>query len=216
MPKRNIHLTKVKKEGKQRKERLVERIQESLNNYKYLYVLSHENMTTNPFNKIRKDFLESKFFLGKNKVMQFALGRTPEEEFKTNLCGVAKYINKECCLLLTNDDNASEYFENFSKKDYAKAGTIAPKTITLEEGPETLKSFSFAIEPHMRKLGLVTKLVRSKIILCKDTIIAKEGQPITAENAKILKLLGYKLAEFKLRVLARWNSETSEIESFDD
>ena len=94
MPKRNIHLTKVKKQGRERKEKLIERIQKALNEYKYVYILSHENMTTHPFNKIRKDFRDSKFFLGKNKVMQFALGRTPEEEFKDNLCGVAKFLEK--------------------------------------------------------------------------------------------------------------------------
>ena len=166
MPKRDIHLTKVKKKGKENKEKLVTRIQEALEeDYKYMYVLSYENMTTHPFAKIRKDFASSKFFMGKNKVMQLALGRTPEEEYKDHLCLLGRQIKQESCLLLTNEDNVEEYFENFSSKDFAHAGAIAPKTIILEAGKVALESFSFAIEPHLRQLGLATKLMRQKIHL---------------------------------------------------
>ena len=95
MPKRQPALTKTRKKGKDGKVKLIERIQEAVNKYKYAYVLSHENMTTAPFAKIRKDFVDSTFFLGKNKVMQFALGRTPEEEFKDNLCMLSKHLKEE-------------------------------------------------------------------------------------------------------------------------
>ena len=95
MPKKQIALTKTKKKGREGKDKLITNIQDAINKYKYAYVLSHENMTTNPFMKIRKDFADSKFFLGKNKVMQYALGRTPEEEFKDNLCLLAKHLKQE-------------------------------------------------------------------------------------------------------------------------
>jgi len=65
-----IALTKVKKKGRSGKEDLVEKIQEALDEYKYNYVASFENMRAGPFKQLahnmRKD---SKFFLGKNKVI---------------------------------------------------------------------------------------------------------------------------------------------------
>ena len=194
----------------------MEKIQDALNSYKYLYVISYQNMTTNPMTKVRNDFKGSKFFLGKNKVMQFALGRTPEEEFKQNLAMVSRLIKEDAGILLTNEDDVEEYFDNFSSKDFARAGAIAPKTITLESGNESLAQFSFAIEPHLRKLGLSTRLKRSKIQLLKDTTLCEEGKPITAENAKILKLLGHKLAEMKLKVVAKWTAESGEVEKNED
>lgn len=80
-----ISLTKTKKKTKSFKEELIEKIKECIGKYENLFVFSHANMRTNPFRDIQVDFNDSKFFLGKNKVMQIALGRTEDEEFKKNL-----------------------------------------------------------------------------------------------------------------------------------
>jgi len=71
-----VALTQVKKKGKAHKEDTIESIREGLEKYADVYVLTHMNMTTNPFKKIKEDFAGSKFFLGKNKVAQYALGKT--------------------------------------------------------------------------------------------------------------------------------------------
>ena len=67
------------------KEELITKIRENLDKYENLFVFSHNNMRTNPFRDIQQTFNDSKFFLGKNKVMQLALGRTEAEELKKNL-----------------------------------------------------------------------------------------------------------------------------------
>ena len=216
MPKRPISLTKVKKKGRELKEKLVENIQNAANKYKYLYVLSHQNMTTAPFMKIRKDFQDSKFFVGKNKVMQFALGRTPEEEFKENFCSMSKLVKDECCLFFTDEESIGDYFEQFTSKDFARAGSIATKSVVLEAGENAFKGFSFAMEPHLRKLGLPTKLARQKIHLLKDVTVAEEGKALTPEQCKILKHLGERLGEFKLKILAKWTAADSKIETYDE
>ena len=109
-----------------------------------------------------------------------------------------------------------DYFENYSSKDFARAGAVSPKTIILPQGKEALEAFSFAMEPHLRQLGMPTKLVRQKITLLNDYQIAQEGKRLTAEQCKILKLLGERLAEFKLKVLSRWESSTNSIEVFSE
>lgn len=97
-----ISLTKVKKQGKEAKVELVEKIQESLDKYKFCYVLSYENMRTSAFKQMQHDLKEGKFFLGKNKVMQVALGRTTEEENADNSHLLSKYLKGSVCLCFCN------------------------------------------------------------------------------------------------------------------
>ena len=42
------------------------------------------------------------------------------------------------------------------------------------------------MEPHIRQLGLPTRLVNSKIELLSDYMAAEEGKPLTVEQCKLL------------------------------
>ena len=52
--------------------------------------------------------------------------------------------------------------------------------------------------------GLPTRLTNEKISLDQDYPLAKAGEELTVEKAKILRLLGHKMAEFKLTIIAGW------------
>lgn len=47
--------------------------------------------------------LAARFFLGKNKVLAIALGRTAEEEYKDNLHLVAKQLVGDIGMLVTSE-----------------------------------------------------------------------------------------------------------------
>jgi mRNA turnover protein 4 len=66
-------------------------------------------------------------------------------------------------LLFTSHDRDTvvEWFEEYSAAEFARSGFVATETFALPEGP--LPDFSHAIEPHLRKLGMPTKLERGKI-----------------------------------------------------
>ena len=66
--KRKVALTKTEGKGAQLKIDLVEKIRDSVDSFKFLYVFSYENMRTNMFKKVRQELKESRLFLGKNKV----------------------------------------------------------------------------------------------------------------------------------------------------
>lgn len=53
-----------------------------------------------------------------------------------------------------------------------------------------------------------TKLDRGVVTLIKDFEVCKEGSVLTPEQAKILELLDYKLATFKLNLRAGWIKKT--------
>lgn len=71
-----------------------------------MFVFSYENMRASHFGDIRKDFRESRLFLGKNSVAQVALGRTPEEEVRDNLRHVSAKLEGDAGLLFTSRDRA--------------------------------------------------------------------------------------------------------------
>ncbi len=56
------------------------------------------------------------------------------------------------------------------------------------------------MEPHLRQLGLPTRLVNSQIELLSDYLLAEEGKPLTVEKCKILKLLDKKMSRLKFQI----------------
>ena len=149
-----VSLTQVKKKGKDHKSDIIEEIRENLKEFEHVYVLSYHNMTTNPFKKIKQDFKDSVFFLGKNKLAAFALGKSQDDEPLENSSLLSKYLTGQCCLLFTNKKEklVEDYFSKYSSKDFANAGTIAPTDIVLKKGFEAFEHMSYAIEPHLREL----------------------------------------------------------------
>jgi mRNA turnover protein 4 len=80
-----IPLTKTKKTiDKDKKEELIENVKGYLDEYSYVYVFKYKNMTNLPMQELRTYWKDSKFVIGKNKVLQVALGRTEGECYKTN------------------------------------------------------------------------------------------------------------------------------------
>ena len=79
------------------------------------------------------------------------------------------------------------------------------ETIVLDSGP--LEHFSHAIEPQLRLLGMPTELKKGIVNLTKEFTVCKEGDKLSSEQARILKLLGHKQAKFKLNMIAVWSKE---------
>jgi len=141
--------------------------------------------------------------------MKIALGRTEEEAYGENSHMLTEYLKGDCGLLMTNKSKEEilKFFDEYSTEEYAKAGTIANRTLILRKGFEDLKQFSHSMEPYLRKLGLNTSLLNTEIHLNEDVLIAEKGEILTAEQAKILKLLQIQLAEFKINVKAWWTKK---------
>ena len=146
---------------------------------------------------------DSKFFIGKNKVIQVALGRSPEEETADNSHQLSKYLRGQVCLLFTNktEKDVQAFIDEHHEPDFAKAGAKATFTVFLEKGVEALKDYGHGMEPYLRQLGLPTKLNMQKIELLADTFVCRQGDELSVEQCKILKLLGHQMANFQLKIL---------------
>ncbi|CAL1608197.1 unnamed protein product [Knipowitschia caucasica] len=211
---KKVSLTKTAKKGLELKQKLIEELRKCTDTYTNLFIFSVENMRNNKLKDVRTAWKHSRFFFGKNKVMMVALGKRNTDEYKDNLHKVTKHLRGEVGVLFTNKtkEEVQEYFSLFKDVDFARAGNVAQMAVTLDEGP--LEQFTHSMEPQLRQLGLPTALKKGVVTLLKDHEVCKEGDVLTPEQARILKLLGVEMAEFKVQIKCMWNSATGEFESF--
>jgi len=211
---KEITLTKVKRKGKEMKSKLIDDIRQSVDTYPNIFAFAFDNMRNSNMAIIRNHFkADGRFYFGKNKLMALALGRVAEEEYKEKLHQVSSHLTGFCGLLFTNQsiDEVLRYLEKFRHTDYARSGNVATETVELDAGP--LHQFPFNLEPQLRKLGLPTKLDKGIITLTTDYAVCQVGETLNPEQAKILKFLDYKMAEFRLRPLCVWSRDVDDANS---
>jgi mRNA turnover protein 4 len=201
---KKVSLTKTTKHGMDWKKKLVVSVQEAAQEYASIFVFRIINMRISNLNELRKKFHDSKLYLGKNKVVALALGKSPESEILQDVHKISERLQGECGLLFTSrsESEVMEIFESFTELDYARSGARAVKTVELEEGP--LDQFAHSLEPHLRSLGLPTSLKKGVVTLIKEHTVCKKGQILTPDQARILKLLEIKMAEFRVIVDSVW------------
>nr|CAH0105892.1 unnamed protein product [Daphnia galeata] len=211
-----ISLTQTKKKGLGGKQQLVGDVRSCVEKYSYLYLFSVQNMRSNKLKVIRNDWKDSRFFLGKNRVIAIALGRSKESECRENLHEVSKRLKGQCGIFFTDKpkEEVFRYFQKHVESDYARSGNIATETVTLQPGP--LEQFPFNMEPYLRQLGLPTSLQRGVVTLLKEHTVCKEGSILTPEEARLLKLLCIHMAEFKVTIEAVWEKEDGSFEDIGD
>ena len=119
-------------------------------------------------------------------------------------------------MLVTNQsqDDVLEYFSNLAEPDFARTGGTATETIVLKEGPLTM--FSHSMEPQLRQIGLPVQLVKGVVTLLTDHTVCNEGDVLSSEQARVLKLLGHQQAEFKLNIVSGWNKEGGKFTVFKE
>jgi mRNA turnover protein 4 len=179
-------LTQVNKKTAELKKTVVEAVRDAVDTYETAYAFAYGNIRVNHFKVVRMDFRDSRFFLGKNKVMKVALGRNKEEEYADNLHKLSNSITGNVGLLLTNKprDEVVAYFEKLSINDYARSGATATDTVTIVEGH--LPQFIGSMVESLRALGLPVDLKKGKVWLSQNYTICKKGAVLTPEQAKLL------------------------------
>uniref|UniRef100_A0A2I3HMB4 Ribosome assembly factor mrt4 n=1 Tax=Nomascus leucogenys TaxID=61853 RepID=A0A2I3HMB4_NOMLE len=203
MPKSKLSLTKTAKKGLELKQNLIEELRKCVDTYKYLFIFSVANMRNSKLKDIRNAWKHSRMFFGKNNLW-------------SSRGGVSKRLRGEVGLLFTNrtKEEVNEWFTKYTEMDYARAGNTAAFPVSLDPGP--LEQFPHSMEPQLRQLGLPTALKRGVVTLLSDYEVCKEGDVLTPEQARILKLFGYEMAEFKVTVKYMWDSQSGSFQQMGD
>jgi len=192
-----ISLTKTKKKGRLVKDKLVESVRDASMKYKSVYLFRPKNMRNNSLKNVRNDWAGSKMFLGKNKVMMYALGDSADTEIMQGVSVLTQRINGNCGLLFTNKKKAAviKYFDEHQESCYARSGNEAMGDFKLDKGPLTLP---FSVEPRLRRLGLETKLNEGIIQLLAPTQLCAKGDILTPEQCDLLEIFEAKQSVFRI------------------
>lgn len=209
---RPVTLSKTKKKGRGHKEAIVNAIRQAAEDYSSIYVFSFENMRNLKFKEFREQLkATSRFFLGSNKVMQVSLGRSAADEIKPGLYKVSKLLRGDSGLFFTNmpKEEVERLFNQYEDYDFARTGSAATETVELKEGP--LEQFTHEMEPFLRKQGMPVRLNKGTVELVSDYVVCEEGKPLSPEASRILRLLGIKLATFRMQLICRWSLDEFEL-----
>jgi len=205
---KKISLTKTTRKGLQWKQQIVDDIRNCVSKYPNIFMFSVQNMRNNLLKDLRQEWKKnSRFIFGKNRIMQLGLGKSESDEPEVDLHKLAKRLHGQCGLLFTerSKEEVLEWSQNYSALEYARSGFVATSTMVLPEGP--MKDFSHAIEPHLRALGLPTKLEKGVVTLYKEHTVCVEGKTLTPEQARILKLIAKPMATFNLEIKCCWTKD---------
>ncbi|XP_005183742.1 mRNA turnover protein 4 homolog [Musca domestica] len=202
---KKISLTKTDRKGLAWKQQIIEDIRRCVEKYPNIFVFQVQNMRNNLLKDLRQEWKQnSRFIFGKNRIMQIGLGRTKAEEVETDLSKLSRRLTGQVGLLFTEKSKKEvlEWAENYWAVEYARSGFKATETVVLPEGP--LEEFSHSMEPHLRSLGLPTKLQKGVVTLVSDYTVCEEGKVLTPEQARILKLVAKPMAKFRLTMKCSW------------
>jgi mRNA turnover protein 4 len=114
-----------------------------------------------------------------------------------------------------------EWFADFHPPDYARTGNLATRTVIVPAGPilqhhsDPPEAFPHNEEPQLRKLGLHTTLKKGVPTLDTPQTVCENGKKLTGEQARLLKLMGIKMVEFKVVLRARWSAASGEVVDVD-
>mmetsp|Transcript_6456 Transcript_6456/g.13392 ORF Transcript_6456/g.13392 Transcript_6456/m.13392 type:complete len:273 (-) Transcript_6456:78-896(-) len=238
--KMSVALTKTAKKTRDHKANYVQMVREAIDRNDRIYVFSYENMRSNHFKDVRLEFRgnsssgktasmndsddednndsgEGRLFLGKNKLLQIALGRTPEDEYSDNLHQISKLISGSVGILCTNRpaEDVEAYFAKLAVDDFARAGQVAPRTVVLTQSEIEVHPVSMV--EQFRKLGLPVEVKNGRVALIgdrKEWEVCREGKELSVEQCKILVHMGVKLAVFRIGLMCRYEKDEGAIEEF--
>jgi mRNA turnover protein 4 len=208
-----VSLQRTKPKGKELKSKIIADIRDAIDTYSTAFAFSYENMRTVIFKEVREHFEGSKISLGKNNLMQAALGKKEADEYKENLRMLSSKITGESGLLFTDlpKEEVIAYFDGLRVADYAKAGAIPRENIVIKPGP---LAFPVDMLDQLRKLGLVVEVLNGTMVLKTGFQVTRKGVALTPEQAKVLVHMGKKISIFKVSVLGCWNE--GEFEDLED
>lgn len=208
-----VALTQTDKRAtRDHKTKYIEEVRQAIDNHDSIYVFRYENMRSNKFKNVRLFFRDdnSRIFLGKNKLLQLALGRTSEEAYAENLQQVGKQLTGGSVgLLFTSRDRreVEEYLLNLQEPDFARAGSVANRAVTVTDND--MEKFPVSMMEQLRKSGMPVEIKMGQVVLRDEAKgeyrICKEGEVLSADKCKLLLQFGHKLSIFKVELLCRWS-----------
>ncbi|MBI5225909.1 50S ribosomal protein L10 [Candidatus Micrarchaeota archaeon] len=119
---------------------------------------------------------------------------------KAELKPIEDALGDGCVLLFSSLDAFKLYklFKQNKSKTGAKPGAIAPSDLIVPAGETNLAPGPVLTE--LKQAGIQAKIQGPKVVITKDAVVTKKGQPVSESAAKILNKLGVEPFEVGLLV----------------
>ncbi|KAL9060024.1 MAG: hypothetical protein Q9162_000874 [Coniocarpon cinnabarinum] len=227
---RVVHTSKLQKKTKEHNQQLYQNVQTCLSQYRYVYVLSVENMRNTYLKDVRTHFTSkgSRLFYGRSKVMAKALGHTPAEESQPGSHALTPYMTGDAGLLFSEETSTEvlSFCAEFRELDFARSGTVATRSFTIPEGvvyatggeipSEMDEPLAHSVEPQVRSLGMPTRLDKGKVMLDGEFEVCAEGAILDSRQTALLKMFGIRMAEFRVACQAWYDKVEERVEAVEE
>lgn len=136
------------------------------------------------------------------------LGLALEKTKKKNLKLLANFLGLQPALIFANENPFKLFreIESIKVEDYAKEGEIVENDIVLKPGPTDLAAGPVIGE--LSRAGIPVGIESGKIVVRKETTIAKKGEKLTKELAAALRKLGIKPMKIGIKIECLYFDET--------
>lgn len=142
-------------------------------------------------NNIRRSLRGSaKLIVSKNTLIAIALQNS--ESKKKNIKEMAKYLQDQSAIILSNEDpfKLAKIVEKSRTNAAPKGGEIAPDDIIVPAGETEFKPGP--IVSDLQKVGIPAAIEKGKVVIKKDTTVVKKGEKISKDVAQMLAKLDIK------------------------
>jgi len=203
---RVVSLSKTRRKNEGRKDALISSIRDCVDKYERLFLLRVPFIKSKDMDMMRRR-LEGRLYFLKNTLFRRAICPDDDSEHAPGLTKVSEHLSGQIIAVFTSqtDEELKPLF-SYTRVMYAKEGAIAPQTIVLHR--EDLSDLPSSSEPYVRALGVDCKVEQGKVVVQREKTVCTEGKPVTAEEARLLKLLKFKCMNLKITPFLLWEKSS--------
>lgn len=181
----------------------VEEVKAAIGKYKTVALIDLSRLPDALLQSSRKKIRENggKVFVLRKPVITRVLASV------SKLASRASECEKPVALILTNQSpyELNKFFKQNKKKRAAKVGEVAPFEIIVPEGETSLPPGPALSE--LKSAGLNVQIKAGKIVVAKDSTVAKAGETITVPKAKALQQLNIMPFETQVRMIFGYDGQ---------
>ncbi|MBI4360426.1 50S ribosomal protein L10 [Candidatus Micrarchaeota archaeon] len=187
-----MFLTRDAKKG------IVATLQSKIEKYPVVAVASLKGLPAKQYGSIRKKTREKAHIaFARLTLMKRALEQSKR---KDELRDIDAALGDGSVLVFSELDAFTLYklFKQNKSKTAAKAGAIAPIDLVVPAGETNLAPGPVLTE--LKQAGIQAKIQGPKVVITKDVVVAKKGEPVSDSAAMVLSKLGIEPMEVGLQV----------------
>jgi len=173
--------------AKERKEEYCDKLRELLNKYNKIMIVGADNVGSSHMQKIRASIRgKGVLLMGKNTMIRRVI-RNEYKKFEPLLNILEGNVG-----LLFTDSDLTELRDIILEQKVAapaKAGAIAPVTVTIPAGDTGLEPTQTAF---LQALNIATRINKGQIAIQNDVLLVSEGEKVGASQATLLQKLKIK------------------------